>query len=354
MAVRKIKNSWWIDFRHNHTRYRKRSPENSKAGAEAYEAAIRQKLARGESLDVDRKQTFKAFAWKWFDTYVLTNNKPYEIGNKKYTLRSHLIPFFGECPAGEISSFQVEQYKAEKIKSGLKNKTINNHLTILAKCLRDAQEWLGFEKLPKIKKLNVPPQETVFLSEDESRLLLANLDGPWHDFILMALKTGLRRGELKALNWTDIDWQNRTLSVVHSWCEPSKELVSPKSNRIRHIPLTDEVYKMLWERKKPYGPIFSNTNGRRINVRKMNKEISAACKRAGITEISCHKLRHTFASHLIKVGASIKATQELLGHANITTTMRYSHLAPSVLKDTVALLEPKEPTLGQQVGNARQ
>src|SRR5439155_7135173 len=133
----------------------------------------------------------------------------------------------------------------------------------------------------------------------------------------------------------------RTLSVLHSWCEPSKELVSPKSNLTRHIPLTDEVYKMLFERKKPYGPIFANANGRRINVRKMNKELSNACKRAGIKEIRCHKLRHTFASHLIKAGASIKATQELLGHANITTTIRYAHLAPSVLKDTVALLERK-------------
>src|SRR4051812_43650618 len=110
MATRKIKNSWWIDLRHNGVRYRKKSPANSKAGSEDYEANIRQKLARGESVNVvrddkedERKQTFKAFAWSWFDTYVATNNKPYEIENKKYTLRSHLIPFFGECSIGEIT-----------------------------------------------------------------------------------------------------------------------------------------------------------------------------------------------------------------------------------------------------------
>src|SRR5438034_6621629 len=99
MAVRKIKTSWWIDFRHNGTRYRKRSPANSKAGAEDFEATTRQKLARGESLDVvldskeeERKQKFKNFAWQWLDTYAKTNNKFSEIERKRYTLQKHLVP----------------------------------------------------------------------------------------------------------------------------------------------------------------------------------------------------------------------------------------------------------------------
>src|SRR5882672_680229 len=80
MAVRKIKNSWWVDFRHANVRYRKKGPENSKSGAEAYEALLRNKLARGEPLlfaapdekKDDRHQKFKDFAWHWYDTYVKT------------------------------------------------------------------------------------------------------------------------------------------------------------------------------------------------------------------------------------------------------------------------------------------
>ncbi|MBU1085003.1 hypothetical protein KKB06_01500, partial [Patescibacteria group bacterium] len=76
MSTRKIRNSWWIDFRFNRERHRKKSPDNSRAGAEAYEAVMRQKLAIGESLvnpdkkKKEQKQQFKEFAWEWFKTYV--------------------------------------------------------------------------------------------------------------------------------------------------------------------------------------------------------------------------------------------------------------------------------------------
>ncbi|MDE2021995.1 MAG: hypothetical protein KGI71_03780, partial [Patescibacteria group bacterium] len=86
MSVRLIKKSWWADFRFNHTRYRKRSPENSRAGALAYEATLKHKLARGESIDgrsEHQKYTFDQFAWKWFDEYVVPNNKFLEQRTKQ-------------------------------------------------------------------------------------------------------------------------------------------------------------------------------------------------------------------------------------------------------------------------------
>src|SRR5690349_19246402 len=106
MAVRKIKESWWVDVRHLHTRYRKRSPENSRSGAQAYEAAIRQRLARGEEITFpketenqkEQEQTFEKFAWSWFNSYVLANNKPSAIENKRMILKGTLLPFFGKVP----------------------------------------------------------------------------------------------------------------------------------------------------------------------------------------------------------------------------------------------------------------
>jgi hypothetical protein len=102
MAVRTIKQSWWIDFRVNHMRYRKRSPENSRMGALAYEASLRQKLARGESInsiehEAQQDQLFEQFAGKWFDDYVVPNNKYSEQRTKKYLLNAFLIPFFKKC-----------------------------------------------------------------------------------------------------------------------------------------------------------------------------------------------------------------------------------------------------------------
>ena len=119
MTVRKFRNSYWVDLRNNDVRYRKRSPENSKAGAHAYEAVLRQKLARGELLENIRKrdernQKFNEFVWMWFETYVKTNNKASEIRRKTYTLHRHLIPFFGEISINQIETIHVEKYKAKK------------------------------------------------------------------------------------------------------------------------------------------------------------------------------------------------------------------------------------------------
>ena len=346
MAIRKIKKSWWIDFSYNHIRYRKRSPYNSRDGAEAYEAVLRQKLARGETLDPQEKkqqeceQQFKEFAWKWFETYVKTNNKPSEIYSKKSALRAHLIPFFGNMSLNKMRTFHIEQYKAQKIKEGLAKKTVNNHLTVLSSCLRTAEDWVNLKTLPKIKWLKIPPYEIDFLSPEESERLLAHSQGMWREIILMALKTGLRRGELQGLSWADIDWNAQTLTVRHSWADNLKVLNTPKSNKVRYIPLTNELYEVLLQKKLSVGFVFPGENGQRFVGKRLNIEIRNACTKAGIRQISCHTLRHTFASHLVMKGAPLKAIQELLGHADIQTTMRYAHLTPSSLKASIDLLDP--------------
>jgi len=347
MTVRKIQKSWRVDIKHNHVRYRRKSPENSKSGAQAYEALLRQKLARGEPLDVaepdekqkEREQKFEAFAWKWFDIHVRNNNKHSEISHKKYILRGNLVPFFGKTPIERINTLQVEQYKAKKIGKGLSAKTVNNHLTVLSSCLRTAQDWFDLKKLPKMKKLKAPPPETVFLSHEECVRLLANSNGVWREIIFTALKTGLRQGELRALQWEDIDWENKILTVRRSWCEYKKGFVTPKSNRERHIPLTNELYEMLLLRRQATGDIFIDERNQRFDGKTLNQKMIGACKKAGTKEITCHALRHTFASHLAMAGASLKAIQELLGHSNIQTTMRYAHLSSSTLREAVGLLE---------------
>ncbi len=145
--------------------------------------------------------------------------------------------------------------------------------------------------------------------------------------------------ELQALQWTDINWSNKTLNVRHAWCALNNALESTKSNKERHIPLTAQLHNMLAARKQPSGFVFLDERGRRFESKRLNQEIAIACSKAGIREITCHALRHTFASHLTMKGAPLKAIQELLGHANIQTTMRYAHLAPSSLKDAVSLLD---------------
>jgi integrase len=360
MAVRKENNSWWVGFRFNHIRYRKRSPEPSRTGALAYEATLRQKLAHGESIDksshvIQEEQIFEKFVRKRFDEYVVPNNKYSEQRTKKYILSATLVPFFGRIPVGKITSHDIERYKAHLVKQGVTNKTIKNRLTVLNKCLITAYEWLELAgQPPKITWPKCASYRTDYLSPEECELLLSNADGIVREMILTTLRTGMRQGELKGLQWSSIDWQNRSVAIRHSRCDYRKVLGTPKSNRERHIPLDIDLYEMLHRRKMSTGYVFVDTDNEPFDHKRLNRRLSAACKKAGMRRITWHILRHTFASHLAMRGAPLPVVRQLLGHSNITTTMRYAHVAPSTLRTAIEMLNPKtlaSADFGQPVVN---
>jgi integrase len=359
MSTRRIRNTWWVDFRCEGIRYRKRSPENSQIGARAFEIVLRQRLARGEPIDGKKAEkavipTFKEFSDQWYDTYVQTNNKASEQKAKRVTLNAHLLPFFGREKLDEITNRRIEEYKAEKLKKGLSPKTINNHLTVLSTCLHCAQEWIGLQRVTRIVHLKVPPQKFDYLSPEESQALLSSIEDPmWFAMVLVALRTGLRLGELAALEWSDVNFETRLLTVSRSIVRGV--VGPPKSNRVRHIPFTQEVVDALVSLRSSQGLVFHRTESCAMNHETPRKNLIKMCKAAGIRKIGWHTLRHSFASHLVAAGASMKAVQELLGHNDIRTTMRYAHLAPSALREAVALLDrsrsERSPNCGQPVGN---
>lgn len=339
MGVVKRHNKWWVDFSFKHERYRRPSPENTRAGALAYEALLRQKLARGEPLETKetkRSVRFKDFVADWFQTYVKNNNKHSEIRSKERMLRVHLVPFFGSLNLEKIGNVDVEKYKAKKIEEQLNPKTINNQLTVLRKCLRTAVEWNIMDHCPTIKALRTPPQKFDFLSEEECSLLINSAQGICRDMVIVALGTGLRFGELAALTWDDVDFKNNEIVISRSLVEGI--LDSTKSNRIRRIPMTESVLETLKRRKKENEFIFTNRNGKPMAWSNSVRQLQRSCQKAGIRNIGWHVLRHTFASHLAQAGANIVAVQNLLGHSEIRTTMRYSHVNRNLLVGAINVL----------------
>jgi integrase len=154
--------------------------------------------------------------------------------------------------------------------------------------------------------------------------------------IFVALRTGLRLGELRGLEWGDIDFERKILSVKRGLVR--NEVTTPKNNQIRYIPLGDDVCEMLLKRKRDCGYIFLSERREPIAESSAPRLLKAVCKSAGIREAHWHLLRHTFASHLATKGVSIRIIQELLGHSTVAMTMRYAHLAPSALREAVELL----------------
>jgi integrase len=364
MAVRKIRNSWWVDFRWQNMRHRKRSPVNTRAGAAEYELVLREKLLRGQPLDVapasepavvNRNMRFSEFAEHWFTTYVVTNNKPSEQHAKRCALRAHLVPWFGTYLLSAITSQHVEQFKSWQIERGFVAKTVNNHVAILRRCLRCAEDWGYLAPTPNIQLLRVGPPPFKVLARDECDRLLADASEPkWNRMIHIALRTGLRRGELMALDWSDIDFARNRLNVRRAVSDGI--ITSPKTYRHRTVPLSADLRAVLERDTRPSGLVCPNVGGAIWSDAAFARAIVRIARRAGIRPIGWHTLRHTFATELAAAGVPLHIVKELLGHASITMTMRYAHVAPSMLDDAIRSLERSAsiqtyPKFGQPVGN---
>lgn len=352
MTARKMRGNWWVDFRDNGVRYRKRSPVNSKTGATELETVLRLRLAKGEAIaeppigsvpaDAPRDETFTEFAVRWLTTYVATNNKPSERRTKETVLRVHLLPAFGALPLSTVGPERIESYKATKLESGLCAKTVNNHLTILKKLLRTAEEWGALHRAPLIRLLRVAPKEVDYLSSEESALLLSDATEPrWQGMVLVALHTGLRLGELLALEYSDVDPTSQVLRVSRSIVRGIVD--SPKSNRIRRIPMTRAVTQFFATGPR-FGLVFPRRDGRaHVNDSTAENAIKRMCRRVGLRLIGWHTLRHTFATNLAVSGIPLHVAQRLLGHSSIATTMRYLHTAPADLRHAMATFEQAAP-----------
>jgi integrase len=353
MAVRRIRNRWYVDFRFQHgggriERVRKRSPISSKAGAEEYERQL--KTAMLEPLPTPKEvPKFSAFAAEFMTTYVVANNKPSEQSAKASILKHHLLPAFGELRLDAIRMHPIEMLKAEKLATGLSRKRVNNILACLGKILRYGHETEVLASVPKIKLLKLEPQKFDFLTFEELERLLHAMkdDAERRAMFLLGGEAGLRQGEIIALEWGDIDLVAGHLTVRRSvW----RGIVgSPKSGRDRKVPLTSRLAAALRAHRHLRGErVFSQRDLSPFTQSSVEAALRYACKRAGLRPIGSHVLRHTFCSHLAMRGAAPKAIQELAGHSTLAMTLRYMHLAPTALREAIELLN----IFGHPVGNA--
>jgi integrase len=352
MSVRRKKDgTLYVDIVFAHPdgceeRVRKVSPVQTKRGAEQYERELRQALLDGtfgkagkeESQPRREVPTLNGFSQEFVDTYARTNNKPSSVEAKSMILRIHLKPALGSLRLDRIGPRELERYKAEKLTAGLSPKSINNHLTVLRRMLDVAREWEIISAVPKVKWMRCPKPKFDFFDFSEAERLVAGADGQWGTMILLALRTGLRLGELLALRWEDVDLVVGRLVVRRA---VARNIIgTPKNGRTREIPLSKEAIRALKEHRHLRGEnVFCDEGGEMVTKGATKRPLWRACRRAGLRRIGWHVLRHSFASHLVMRGVPIKAVQELMGHSTIEMTMRYAHLSPEVPRAAVDLLD---------------
>jgi len=170
--------------------------------------------------------------------------------------------------------------------------------------------------------------------------------------IATAMLTGLRVGELRALQWNDVDLVARRLHVRRAADDKGK-LKSPKNGRSRVVDLPDRAVEVLRAHKDLRGPfVFCRDDGsilQRYDCESASIEevgdgpLARACCRAGLRRVGWHGLRHSYASHLVMRGATPTSVKELLGHSSITMTVRYAHLSPASRREAVDLLDAAPP-----------
>ncbi len=152
----------------------------------------------------------------------------------------------------------------------------------------------------------------------------------------IAVYTGMRRGEIQALRWQDIDERAELITVKRSYCRVSKTFKEEtKSKKIRHIPICSSLTGLLQRLRIAFAaelvtPFFNSDCFR--------KEFRRMCREARVPVIRFHDLRHTFASNFLMGGGNIYDLQKILGHSTIQVTERYAHLAPGHLQGKTEVL----------------
>jgi integrase len=317
-------------------RVRRVSPIQNRRYAEKLEHRIRVELLDADGCDRSQAPLYSDYAPR-FLVYATTNNRPSEVASKEAILRRHLVPAFGLLRLDQIRATDIEEFKARKLAERFAPSTIVNFLTVLRKSLTVAREWGLLDAVPAIRWLKREPCDMDFLSLEEVDRLIAAADQEWRTMITIAATTGLRRGELRALRWRDVDLEVPQLLVQRAaWKD---HVSSPKSGRARLVPLCERARNAFRAHPHRCDLVFPDPRGAMLGVNAMRSPLRHATRRAGLRPIGWHTLRHSFASNLVMRRAPLKAVQELLGHATLEMTLRYAHLGPGLKREVVCLLD---------------
>ncbi|MFN7970964.1 MAG: tyrosine-type recombinase/integrase [Acidobacteriota bacterium] len=333
----------WPDGRK--MRVRKKAPVSSHGSALRWGQAKEQELfSRGLEKPRREAPTLHEFAPRFIEVYARANRqKPSGVAAKEMILRVHLLPAIGGKKLDAIGNEDVQRLKRQLEKKA--PKTANNVLTVLGRLLRVAVEWEVIEKMPcSIRLLPVPPRQAAFHDfEAFERLVTAarRLDPQGHLVVLLGGEAGLRCGEMRALEWRDVDLEKRQLKVERSdWLGV---VGSPKGGRLRYVPMTSRLEAALRAHRHLRGArVLCMTDGSPLTEKMVRLVVERAARVANVGNSTVHVLRHSFCSHLAMRGAPVGAIKELAGHADISTTQRYMHLSPAAIEGAIRLLDRPE------------
>jgi integrase len=284
--------------------------------------------------------------------------KPSTLRGYRSIIDAYLLPAFGSRRLEDITAREVELWRSQLSRVGggrkpnkqhdeqdddeqpkpprpLANNSKNRIVTLLHGVMARACKMYGLPVNPltgiERHPVRIAGDIDVFSPEEVWALVRAAASEQDGAIFLTAAFTGLRRGELIALHWRDVDFTGSLLRVRASYAAGA--LTAPKSGKVRSVPLAPDVAKALAklsQRSHFTGEddlVFVGEAGSYLDGSALRRRYKSALKKAGLRQLRFHDLRHTFGTRMI-AKADIRRVQEWMGHADIQTTMRYLHYAP--------------------------
>lgn len=313
------------------------------------------------------QQTVEQFLTSWLENTHKHRIRPRTYERYKEAIDLHIVPALGHYQLQKLTPQRVQAFYAKKRESGLAPATIRYYHSVLHNALSVAVKWGLVAR--NVCELVEPPRKERFemqaLTIEQGQKFLEILRGhKWEALYILALVTGLRRGEILGLKWQDLQFSTGKLQVqrilsrvladtpekkhVYVEAEPKTQrsrrsidvapfaLVALKEHRVRQL----EAKLKAGQNWEEHDYIFCTFGGRHLNPNYVVDELKKLLKRAGLPDIRFHDLRHSVASLLFAMEVHPKIVQELLGHSNISITMDiYSHMLPGMQQEAVKKLD---------------
>ena len=303
---------WWADYRNNGKRVQESTDTANRREAEKFLALRVSEVERG--VYVKHVRVPLSQLWEKYLPYAKAHKRSWK---RDVQMFGHLQNFLGKTVLGDIDPLKVEEYQQHRVQE-VCPATVNRETALLKHMLNMGERWSmyrGPNPVRLVKFLQENNLKFQTLSEDEERSLLSCSPPYLRELILFACNTGFRSGEIFNLKWEDVDLDARRMTPMIR-----------KTRKPLEVPINDTAHDILVSRDAvKHGPyVFYNpATGDRFYDLKLG--LKGALQRAGLSGVTWHTFRHTFASRLTRKGVDLVTVKELLGHSTVTVTMRYAH-----------------------------